>query len=114
MKAKAIQREWASHMYNLVLLGQDEPVAEDEPIAMLFGLDEIRVDIAKRTIKLPGFGKMPFDGDVSQLAFEWVAVYQSNGEWVVSFGAGSPFGAEAAKVLPTKNGVVCAVPAALA
>lgn len=114
MKAKAIQREWASHMDNLALLGQVVPIADDEPIAMLFGLDEVRVDAAKRTVKLPGFGKIPFDGDVSKLAFEWVAVYQHNGEWVVSFGAGSPFGAEAATKLPTKNGVVCAVPAALA
>lgn len=90
----------------------NRPEHSDSPVALLFAVDEVKIDYRRGRIRLPQFGwqscpeMVGYSGNI-----DWVAVCKEGEGWALAFGEGSPF--EAADVLPTENGYILAVPAVL-
>lgn len=90
----------------------NRPEHSDQPVALLFAADEIKIDYRRGRVRLPQFGwqscaeMVGYSGTI-----DWVAVCKEGDDWVLAFGEGSPF--EASHVLPTENGYILAVPACL-
>ncbi|VVE35993.1 hypothetical protein [Pandoraea terrigena] len=85
---------------------------EADSIATLFGMDEVDVDYTYSRIVLPDAGVVEVEGLADQEGeIEWVALVDTDESMWVVLGTGTPF--EAQDTLPTVNGVVMAVPAAV-
>jgi hypothetical protein len=85
---------------------------EASSIATLFGMDEVELDFARGRITLPDSGIVEVEGLAGQDGeIEWVALVEENESMWVVLGTGTPF--ESPHSLPTVNGIVVAVPAAM-
>ncbi|MBB5546626.1 hypothetical protein A8H39_01760 [Paraburkholderia fungorum] len=85
---------------------------EADSVATLFGMDEVEIDYSRGHIVLPDAGVVEVEGLAGQEGeIEWVALVDRNESMWVVLGTGTPF--ESQDSLPTVNGVVMAVPAAV-
>jgi hypothetical protein len=81
-------------------------------IATLFGMDEVEIDYPLGRIVLPDAGVVQVEDLAGQEGnIEWVALVDKHDSMWVVLGTGTPF--ESQDCLPTVDGVVMAVPAAV-
>ncbi|PRD92248.1 hypothetical protein [Burkholderia contaminans] len=105
MNAKQLTSLWYHHGASTVY-----PPLESDRIATLYGTDEVEIDLANGRIVLSDVGTIEVEGVANQIAVvEWLALVSAGGEMSVVLGTGSPF--DATDSLPTKDGVVMAIPA---
>ena len=83
-----------------------------DPVAILFGSDQFRINWDNRTITLPLIGEHPLDDADEPYEPEWVALIPDNAcPWVtLMLGIGNPYRADADNHLPRKRGQILAVP----
>lgn len=87
-------------------------VGLDTPMARLYGTEEVEFG-ASGEIRFAGLpGAVKTDGLAIPESFDWVAlvVTADTGEADIIFGAGSPYGRPVPAGLPSKNGLVLALP----
>lgn len=109
LKAKRLCEQWAIY-YELRPPPAPTP---SEPIAILFGMDEVKVDYRKNRIRFPESGWVECPGLLTAKdPLDWVALRQHAETWSVILGNGSPYEGHHPG-LPTKNGVIMAMPAAV-
>lgn len=79
--------------------------------AVLYGLDECFVDVAAQTVTLPEHGTVNVPTLDRAAGAEWFATITYPGKGMAfAIGLGDPYLPGKANPLPTKNGVVTAVP----
>ncbi|MFK4705748.1 hypothetical protein ABIC83_002587 [Roseateles asaccharophilus] len=82
-----------------------------DPSAVLYGLDECFVDIHAKTVTLPDHGTVPVPTLDRVEGAEWFATITYPGKGTAfAIGLGDPYTPGKANPLPTKNGVIAAVP----
>jgi hypothetical protein len=79
-----------------------------EPIALLFGIDEVKLDKRRDRIRVGPFGWIPCDLALLPGKPGWVAFVMDDENPQVVLGTGNPF--ETGCGLPEKDGVVLAIP----
>ncbi|TES63837.1 hypothetical protein E2P84_38910 [Burkholderia cepacia] len=105
MNAKQLTSLWYHHGASTAY-----PTLESGRIATLYGADEVEIDLAKGLIVLSDVGTIEVEGVASHIGkVDWIALVAADGEMSVVLGTGSPF--DATDSLPTKGGVVVAIPA---
>jgi len=84
----------------------------NEPVAMLYGTDEVKINFKREAVRFENREWIPVPGLSQHVGrVEWVAVIPQEDGANVVFGEGPPFGSEAAKHLPARNGRILAAPA---
>ncbi|BBA45457.1 TPA: hypothetical protein ACK3Q6_008157 [Burkholderia cepacia] len=105
MIAKQLTSLWYHHGASTVY-----PPLESERIATLYGTDEVEIDLANGRIVLSDVGTIEVEGVASHIGeVDWIALVAADDEMSLVLGTGSPF--DATGSLPTKDGVVMAIPA---
>ena len=90
------------------------PVATDmDAVALIFGLDEVKIDWANSRIKFPEMGWVKTNQPSSTFGkFEWVALIYNRDQWQVILSDAPLFSPSVSPALPMKDGVFMAWPAA--
>ncbi|MDN7577443.1 hypothetical protein QZM25_33040 [Burkholderia contaminans] len=105
MNAKQLTSLWYHHGASTAY-----PTLESARIATLYGADEAEIDLAKGLIVLSDVGTIEVEGVASHIGeVDWIALVAADDEMSVVLGTGSPF--DATDSLPTRDGVVMAIPA---
>lgn len=85
-------------------------VYPDDPVATLYGLDEVVVNLAEKTVLLPELGLATCPSLESVRGAEWFATIPTKDGIRFAVGVGNPYDSSAQGALPQKNGVVTALP----
>lgn len=105
MNAKQLTSLWYHHGASTAY-----PSLESDCIATLYGTDEVEVDLPRGRVVLSDVGTIEVEGVASHIGeIDWIALVAADGEMSLVLGTGSPF--DATDSLPTKDGVVMAIPA---
>lgn len=90
--------------------------ADGQSVALLYGLDEVRINTSRPEISIPVVGWIEIEDDARRADPSWVAIFDSNGQgnWQVVLGRGSPFTDAQPLPLPKRHGKVMAIPFSVA
>jgi hypothetical protein len=115
MNSHQLKERFCRYSEELAQRWQFEKIGRTDPMAMLFGENEVVLDVVKRLITLPGMEPMECDAIEPDAPPEWYALCKDHKEkgWSVILGYGDPYGAEWAEELPGRNGVIFATPGTL-
>ena len=105
MNAKQLTSLWYHHGASTAY-----PPLESDSIATLYGTDEVEIDLTRGRVVLSDVGTIEVEDVASHIGeIDWIALVAADGEMSLVLGTGSPF--DATDSLPTKDGVVMAIPA---
>lgn len=91
--------------------------ADGQSMAMLYGLEMVRVNVHKKAISLPAIGWFSLDDEqIQDTTFDWVACYDSTGAGnpMLLLGHGNPYQDAQSVALPNQGGRVMAIPLSVA
>lgn len=114
MNSKEIRDRFFRQLGELAILGKTEPVRPTDRMAILFGIDEVVLDVAQKLVILPGMEPIPCDATDLQVPAEWYGLQKTeDGGWDLVVGYGDPYDPENPTSLPMRDGVVLATPGSM-
>ena len=116
MNSKQLIERFKKYSIELAANGKFERINPEDPMAMLWGDDEVTLDVQKGQIIIPQFGAIACEAIEPPAPPEWYAICNDFKEegWSVVLGYGDPYAPEWIDKLPGRNGVIFATPASMA
>lgn len=96
---------------------KDITYADGQSMAILHPLSDVRINVHKKAMSVPRLGWIPLTHEqMMQPSFDWVACFDRTGKGdpELILGVGNPYKDTQIAPLPSKNGVVQAVPISIA